>query len=289
MSCKTARSIACGLITPHGDWKLRKSARICPSWTTHYPSWGLETRRMCARLRACRTSHYPSWDWKLATTQGWRDAVSVSLPLMGIGNNCVRSQPVESPQLITPHGDWKPLLSATCPASEKRSLPLMGIGNPCLAQAERQEPVRLITPHGDWKQGKRATVRTECLCSLPLMGIGNLSPAAPPLLSTVSSLPLMGIGNIQTYAAEQPEPQLITPHGDWKHLAASIRPVVKSYSLPLMGIGNPVRRSCAAPAAAHYPSWGLETFQMSRASCASPISLPLMGIGNPLYSADFTY
>ena len=94
------------------------------------------------------------------------------------------------------------------------------------------------------------------------MGIGNLRGRhGDARRGRCSSLPLMGIGN-------RPRKRngrcvvcgLITPHGDRKPETRQINAIICRYSLPLMGIGNPV---CAA-------AW--------RAPGRS--SLPLMGIGN---------
>ena len=53
--------------------------------------------------------------------------------------------------------------------------------------------------------------------SLPLMGIGNprVSPEAT-IRRDWYSLPLMGIGNRSRRRHLRDDPELITPHGDWK-------------------------------------------------------------------------
>ena len=76
------------------------------------------------------------------------------------------------------------------------------------------------------------------------------------------SLPLMGIGNLAGTSHNLGLPDLITPHGDRKHIKyLGALAVVAALSLPLMGIGNV-----------------LSTGSKSRTHVSS---LPLMGIGNP--------
>ena len=192
--------------------------------------------------------------------------------------------------LITPHGDRKPLLRrlprllrvAHYPSwgsetgvwptpvevTVNTSLPLMGIGN-----LDDQANVAhcgcdgrlLITPHGDRKP---AVARTDHVHALP-------------------SLPLMGIGNRRDFEHEVAGVMvLITPHGDRKrqrHADRSVRRtshypswgsetngfphlVLRStFSLPLMGIGNPSGQRRGAPESpSHYPSWGSETIVRPR-------------------------
>ena len=70
------------LITPHGDRKLA-SARSTQRCWTHYPAWGSET--------------------PVASTVS--SSVTISLPLMGIGNSGgKRGRRVYRSGLITPHG-----------------------------------------------------------------------------------------------------------------------------------------------------------------------------------------
>ena len=120
-----------GLITPHGDRKPSGSRyRGTTTPTAHYPSWGSETQE---------------------SATGALDPVDSSLPLMGIGNDehvkiVARGPRPHYPswgsetyplrhgaavsQLITPHGDRKPLPGLGAhKRGAARSLPLMGIGN----------------------------------------------------------------------------------------------------------------------------------------------------------------
>ncbi len=97
------------LITPHGDWK--------PPW-----GFGPDSRRPAG-------SHYPSWGLETARQAASTCVDCDSLPLMGIGNHPPLRPAPPTPDLITPHGDWKPCTSAWRAATSPRSLPLMGIGN----------------------------------------------------------------------------------------------------------------------------------------------------------------
>ena len=125
------------LITPHGDRKpaVAPLHRLRCRSGTHYPSWGSETCHHTLMRQSCSPR------------------VTISLPLMGIGNCCTRSSMLLPLRLITPHGDRKPPAGAdrlsapvhqahypswgsetpsdqcSCaPCVSVYSLPLMGIG-----------------------------------------------------------------------------------------------------------------------------------------------------------------
>ena len=259
-NCRADQAGTPGLITPHGDWKpaLRMSSSVQAA--SSLPLMGIGN---------------PSNSPKTVSPES-------SLPLMGIGNATWRSiwawvrathypswglETVSKHQLsachyvlITPHGDWKPV--CTCPAGKT--------------------DVSLITPHGDWKRPNDVPTPAIAMPSLPLMGIGNAVPGryrhrqcaahypswgletkyrVSPSVAMSGSLPLMGIGNPPAGLGARLHRQLITPHGDWKHLR---------------------QRPAREPARSHYPSWGLETTRpvMIPAQHIAD-SLPLMGIGNP--------
>ena len=143
-----------GLITPHGDRKLDMQ----PLPASHEP---LITphgdRKPVRQLRACRTA--PSN----------RD----SLPLMGIGNEI----------------GIGPLRDALV------SLPLMGIGNQ-IPIAPRRRRLGLITPHGDRKLGRHPAKAGHPELITP-HGDRKLEPAEPN-------------------SARHLLAKLITPHGDRK-------------------------------------------------------------------------
>ena len=100
--------------------------------TTHYPSWGLETSWRGQAASPCTGPHYPSWGLETRRAVLSSFSIPFSLPLMGIGNSTARlprsprSSRAHYPswgletivgstassareQLITPHGDWKPV------------------------------------------------------------------------------------------------------------------------------------------------------------------------------------
>ena len=174
------KSIACHPSTPthYPSWGLETQAESSPVHRPepHYPSWGLETRPARGRGRRGRGPHYPSWGLETGTAAVLRPGIrACSLPLMGIGNAPRWTCKKPCPNLITPHGDWKPAPAPPPPAGRFRSshypswgletcsgprlgqpiyaasLPLMGIGNPTIALEAVATQVALITPHGDWK------------------------------------------------------------------------------------------------------------------------------------------
>ena len=192
------------------------------------------------------------------------------------------------PELITPHGDRKPLSrGGQSGFIRPSSLPLMGIEN----------------------RSTRLRIRAFHLGSLPLMGIENQGRAARSARRRPGdSLPLMGIENTLTDAARpHVGPVLITPHGDRKRGGALSRLDASRLITP-HGDRKPMPRpyGLVRPAGAHYPSWGSKTGDNAarpvglrrlitphgdrklqpRRSPASMgiraiVSLPLMGIENP--------
>ena len=166
--------------------------------------------------------------------------------------------------LITPHGIGNSSRSRITFTGYLNSLPLMGIGNSAILPGEDHRKWGLITPHGDWKHGEIPMRALLAGNSLPLMGIGNLASTPRASSMTGISLPLMGIGNGKIWSCNIShrqdslplmgignrrenahgllrQPQLITPHGDWKLFSVprDIAPMSRSMvSLPLMGIGN---------------------------------------------------
>ena len=182
------------LITPHGEWELDrvsltgwppalaslplmgsgniiKRVLLKPSnRATHYPSWGVGTRRSCLQDRHAD------------------EALGISLPLMGSGNtrNTVLGRSVSTRELITPHGEWERsfmVLLRSC-REVANSLPLMGSGNLHPVDSCRRSCLdHLITP--SWGVGTAGGVNAAAHSSvvtdsLPLMGSGNSSlPAIP--------------------------------------------------------------------------------------------------------------
>ena len=107
------------LITPHGDWKLRRRLLLARSRHAHYPSWGLETR--CRRPPGAPMdrwpTHYPSWGLETSSPSTSLVCSTVSLPLMGIGNtacSCTFRLPVEAH-----YPSWG--LETRCPARRSPS------------------------------------------------------------------------------------------------------------------------------------------------------------------------
>ena len=245
------------LITPHGDWKLfaepgvghadRPTRLITPhgDWKPPVFVWFRQRFELIT----------PHGDWKRAPQTCAPRSGRISLPLMGIGNPGDRGLPdsrrgsrphypswgLETPStavravdpsrhLITPHGDWKPMLldPSIAVTESPDSLPLMGIGN-----CSRRNPLP----------------RTTAVDSLPLMGIGNVGPCNPVIVCSPNSLPLMGIGN--TASSPRRMRGLRSHYPSWgletRHDARTCDQVEsREISLPLMGIGNSIGR-CRNP------------------------------------------
>ena len=248
---------------------------------THYPSWGLETRRAAPPPGGLAGLITPHGDWKLkplcaAASPSSRSSLPLmgignedrdagaatdkhSLPLMGIGNQ--PGAPVASLQLcqlITPHGDWKP----------RR------------ARRSRAEHL-LITPHGDWKPTRASAPEPAPRPHYPSWGLETHLGSLDRHLVVGHSLPLMGIGNRCCEPSIHRPLGLITPHGDWKPTPPprprrQRAPHYPSWGLETLQRGRD-RRRWRDP---HYPSWGLETTSPSARRAADSSSLPLMGIGN---------
>ena len=273
------------LITPHGDWKPRKTRRGGRIKWRSLPLMGI------GNLQIPADPYRPG---------------RLSLPLMGIGNwtparssggRCASHYPswgLETlarlaprrvgPLLITPHGDWKPSgIGPGCWPSI-HSLPLMGIGNPPSSDSAGTAPDRSLPLMGIGNRGG-ALVGGHETSSLPLMGIGNRRCARPGRRAGRAHYPSWGLETTPMTPTPGPPPAthypswgletevapdfrrsrhgLITPHGDWKP------------SAPLTWR--------AAGRWSHYPSWGLETRpQGSDNNRLAYRSLPLMGIGNLL-------
>ena len=145
----------------------------------HYPSWGSGTRMIQSidldmafvylitphgdrepdrhqgdgHGRDVRPSHYPSWG--SGTVRPVQivivvEQLDISLPLMGIGNQCTRRRAFRLPVLvlITPHGDREPWSNSTS-------------SRPWHAHS-------LITPHGD-RERQRSHHRTHSGCHRQLI------------------------------------------------------------------------------------------------------------------------
>ena len=240
---------------------------------------GIGNEHRGERRRKASNTHYPSWGLETTVVTVDFFITRLSLPLTGIGNSTARGGSPPHPELITPHGDWKPGGGTAQPWTFSCSLPLMGIGNSfwCVrtpASAHHSLPLMGIG------NSIQSTCTRALWYSLPLMGIGNdrRSPILRPARSThypswgletwtvvldmpdgSSSLPLMGIGNRPGALWGLDAFKLITPHGDWKPQDAVLPDEWDRISLPLMGIGNPF------------------AFAATSSVC---VSLPLMGIGN---------
>ncbi len=295
------------LITPHGDREPntglsgRRRPRpslplmgignprtpaplLPPRRQAHYPSWGSGTFRPleCGRP----TTGYlitPHGDREPGRIEKAGQPLPVSLPLMGIGN-------------------FRPVIWTTSPFGV--SLPLMGIGNSTralLASASRRlitphgdrEPPGplvvvvlqpdLITPHGDREQFLPPTDSDKRYVSLPLMGIGNANLALPPLRPERRLITPHG----DREPLELPDGvvilrgELITPHGDRERTATPGTVLRRTYSLPLMGIGNePTPIKGAQGLWLITPHGDRERHPGGWDQVRSRISLPLMGIGN---------
>ena len=169
------------------------------------PSWGSKT-------------HYPSWGSK---TRRRRDAEN------------------RGRDLITPHGDRKPVSPVSSTTCCPISLPLMGIENILVVHRDDSAGLGLITPHGDRKPA----------------GPGG-GPVAP---ATALITPHGDRKHDDERHHKGDDQNLITPHGDRKHQCTAGRtPPGGRFSLPLMGIEN---RYQAWPRErpSHYPSWGSKT------------------------------
>ena len=205
---------------------------------THYPSW--ESKTTC-RGAPGRTppAHYPSWGSKTADR---------------------RMTSHHARQLITPHGDRKPVCSHGRHTLHVLSLPLMGIEN---QRIEGDAGIRLralITPHGDRKHLGPVTVIEPISVSLPLMGIENrwTMPATTPS-ATCTHYPSWGS---KTRAAP----------------AARLPPRPPHY--PSWGSKTSCRRRTAGhQPRAHYPSWGSKTRVGQR---PLPSKTPISANGWPL-------
>ena len=228
------------LITPHGDRK-RSSARApgtC-SARSHYPSWGSKTSRCTAAASSpCITphgaTHYPSWGSKTTALQPGTERAP---------------RPTPHGDLITPHGDRKPLISTEVHGHRHRThYPSWGSKTLASASAAHEAATKLITPHGDRKRegGSHAFRGSEHVsASTHYPSWGSKSPVGEVEHRRAGddvSLPLMGIEKQRRVVDPPPpanlQPLLITPHGDRKHARTPGRPANGRVSLPLMGIEN---------------------------------------------------
>ena len=308
-------------------------AGACRGRRPHYPSWGLETHSPVSTVTASaagtslplmgignyaghpvvephvRRSHYPSWGLETI----WLSSVSLntmrSLPLMGIGNlglftNPRLDIPISLPLMgignARPAGDraaaaaphypsWgletARARTSTGSASSASSLPLMGIGNcgasisACRGHSRPHYPSWGLETH----VGARRTIALPH--SLPLMGIGNSAVALCALTGLHSSLPLMGIGNMDVRRARRVRRSLITPHGDWKRTdapldALGVRPLITPHGD--WKLTTPPRRTPPRATGGSLPLMGIGNSLTASAVDGLSISLPLMGIGNHL-------
>ena len=115
------------------------------------------------------------------------------------------------------------------------------------------------------------------------MGIENTAARQPGTCCMAASLPLMGIENLgqrrdQRHVGEV----LITPHGDRKLEIPEFLSDTTRYSLPLMGIENPLAgRVTPARSMLSLPLMGIENgVTVGKATTDNWGSLPLMGIEN---------
>ena len=102
------RTAGLTLITPHGDWKrLWPPAHYALAFT-HYPSWGLETRHRPAPDRRQTSLPLMGIGNRIAAL-GSRDQSVSHYPSWGLETSHSAGYPISQRELITPHGDWKPL------------------------------------------------------------------------------------------------------------------------------------------------------------------------------------
>ena len=106
-------------------------------------------------------------------------SVTISLPLMGIGNCPYLSR---GQDIYSAHYPSWGLETFAQDIAEFRgrlfaSLPLMGIGNRAyVAGVRRSTASSLITPHGDWKRADRIRPRLrECGAHYPSWGLETLA------------------------------------------------------------------------------------------------------------------
>ena len=143
----------------------RRALRPVPgstsTWTrpaiyrSHYPSWGLETRRCRPTRRSRAASHYPSWGLETGNRSSRRSPQSswTHYPSWGLETGTDQAADLRRVHgLITPHGDWKRGSDSSWRSTSRR-------------------------PH------------------YPSWGLETRSKAAASGDGLVSSLPLMGIGN----------------------------------------------------------------------------------------------
>ena len=255
-----------GLITPHGDRKQGAPAAGDVSGAALITPHGDRKPRPpdCRRPRP-HASHYPSWGSETsAIRRSASDIKRSSLPLMGIGNSpASRSSSGRASRTHYPSWGSETCYGRNCQRHQnaERSLPLMGIGNAGLPTW----PTCSSPPHyPSWGSEtlRRAPSRAGTAASLPLMGIGNLCPACERRQPALRLITPHGDRKPAVGAAGGAGRGLITPHGDRKpHDRPDHRRAHRADSLPLMGIGNPVRARHVPGASTcpHYPSWGSET------------------------------
>ena len=156
----------------------------------------------------------------------------------------------------------------------------MGIGNRPDRPIDRDPDLRLITPHGDRKRvAPHSSGGADPTAHYPSWGSETTRKYAMPNNGS-HSLPLMGIGNLIDESLNRSALQLITPHGDRKHLARHTLSQLRACSLPLMGIGNDVTGASKATATDSLPLMGIGNPISHPPRSLATRSLPLMGIGN---------
>ena len=185
------------LITPHGDWKRPSHRGLRRTGQSHYPSWGLETRR--GRLpRTPRGSSLPLMgigNMPPATTSGTMKPTHY--PSWGLETVLGGSGPTRA--TLAHYPSWgletrqQQLLHLEGPPG---SLPLMGIGN----------------------RTRNSNEEAEHASHYPSWGLETPRLGRIPATVNNHSLPLMGIGNGRAGREGGGVALLITPHGDWKLL-----------------------------------------------------------------------
>ena len=219
-----------------------RSARVRgpPGCSSHYPSWGFETREArrgrLSRLACLITPHGDSKPFTQRRTSCPR--CRTSLPLMGIRNlflTTLQSTGIDShypswgfetlshspgmhqplAKLITPHGDSKQARAPESLFETSAHYPSWGfeLGVGQRADRDRRDSLPLMGIRNElalklWQMLARS--------SLPLMGIRNPSPAARQHRAPTSHYPSWGFETTLRDRCRRRPSRLITPHGDSK-------------------------------------------------------------------------
>ena len=251
------------LITPHGDREHACSPGLRFFFSTaHYPSWGSGTRRLPAGLRHVLLLITPHGDREritaMATIPG---AIAFSLPLMGIGNKNVELLISAISNLITPHGDRERMARRPRPVGSSPhypswgsgttarraarappgfSLPLMGIGNPIVGRTCHDGRFGSLPLMGIGNTLRQRWRTDMIVFSLPLMGIGNRTTSASTFGSAPTHYPSWGSGTRISRSGRSHRFSTHYPSWGSGTCGSSAVNAYSTFSLPLMGIGNPL-------------------------------------------------